>query len=890
MTVFVMTDVVGSTKLWEAHPKAMGDALALHDRVVHGVMTERRGTVFKHTGDGMIAAFADSDGDAAADAAVAAVDQLGRATWGDTGALSIRVSVHAGTAVERDGDYFGTPVNRVARINGVGHGGQVLSSNDARVLMSRSQVSDLGRHQLRDLSEPIHLWQLNDGRYPRLRSLVQARHNLPRQSTEIVGREREVDELVDLLDQHRLVTIAGVGGGGKTRLAIEVGATMSTDYPGGVWFVDLTPLRSGNQIGPAIMAAMGLDDQGTTPVDTVGAIAEAIEGDPSLILLDNCEHLVDAAADFAEDLLGGLEEVSILATSCEALALPEERTWRIPGLEDASVELFLQRAAAAGVVGLESALDTVSDVCSSLDHIPLAIELAAAQTAFMPVTELAGQLDNRFVLLDSRRSRRRRQQTLQTMMEWSFDLLDDAERRVLCDLAVFTGSFSLAGAAAVAGYDDASSVLPVVRSLAEQSLIAPLEGGRYRLLETVRLFGLEHLAADDRVEEVKRRHASWVRSFCGLAAIETGDWTSFVQLNDRQLDERVSYFEVLDWAALDGDDETLADLLLGGWAVFLVERPQRAVDLIATLPRPSDHDGDRLLHHVCCEAYAAFGVGDYERSIGPARECFHIARQRLAAGRPSLPALTSTTLDVYGYLLTTQGDIDGAREVLRLLTDLADAEGQVGGASFARDTLSVDLHFNLGDLDGAGAAVDRLLANVDLAPPHLVGLIWFFSARLELARHRYPEALEAAQRAATQQNIAEVRTQIPELTGLAQIGAGRWHDAVVTLRADQGPQFELYRLYQLEGKMAGLLALFHALGVDDEAQRWLRALRDTTHPVSAPYRRSWLEEVAGGADDLAALPPSELVDMDAEAVERCVEAAFGRLEQLLSDLATARTA
>ena len=360
--MFVMTDVVGSTALWETHGDSMRAALEVHDDLVHGAMESAGGRVFKHTGDGMIATFDEADGAVAG--ALRALDALNGGEWGDTGPLEVRVSVHAGTASQRDGDFFGPPVNKVARINGIGHGGQVLVSDVARQLMSDPAGTDLGVHQLRDLSEPVRLWQLDDGDHPALRTLKKARHNLPVMSTEFIGRQAEVDELRSLVDRHRLVTITGVGGCGKTRLAVEVGAAMADKFPGGVWFADLTAERDGDKVGDRVNAALGVfESLGSKHSGPVDVLDEATAGLATLVIVDNCEHLIDDVAEFAETVLAQASSVSVLATSREALSVDGERVWRIPNLHDAAVELFVDRAAASGVVGLGSSGSDRGDLC-----------------------------------------------------------------------------------------------------------------------------------------------------------------------------------------------------------------------------------------------------------------------------------------------------------------------------------------------------------------------------------------------------------------------------------------------------------------------------------------------------------------------------------------------
>ena len=423
----------------------MRAALETHDRLVHGAIEAAGGRVFKHTGDGMIAVFNDVD-DAVA-GSIRALKALADDSWGPTGALEIRVSVHAGSASERDGDFFGPPVNKVARINGIGNSGQVLVSDVARQLMADPAGIDLGVHQLRDLSEPVRLWQLDDGEHPSLRTLKQARHNLPVMPTEFIGRQSEIDELRALIDHHRLVTISGVGGCGKTRNAVEVAAASADRFPGRVWFVDLTTERDGDNIGNRAIGALGLTVQlGTDAGGPIDVLNEATASAATLLVIDNCEHLIDDVADIAADVLTSAAAVTVLATSREALNVDGERAWRIPNMHDTAVEPFVDRATAAGVTGLDHHHGQIEDICAQLDDIPLAIELAAARLTSLSIDELGERLDDRFSLLGGGRARRRqRQQTLQAMMDWSYGLLDEDEQTVLNQLAVFAGAFSLSG-------------------------------------------------------------------------------------------------------------------------------------------------------------------------------------------------------------------------------------------------------------------------------------------------------------------------------------------------------------------------------------------------------------------------------------------------------------
>jgi predicted ATPase len=881
--VFVMTDVVGSTSLWEMHGEEMRRALELHDEVVHGAMERTGGRVFKHTGDGMIAAFADAD--AAAAAALDAVEGLAVSEWGATGPLSIRTALHAGQATERRGDFFGPPVNKVARINGVGHAGQVVASDVARQLMAFPGGVDLGVHQLKDLSEPVRLWQLDEGRHPALASMVGSRHNLPRQLSEFVGRSDEIDELRALVDEHRLVTVTGVGGCGKTRLALEVATSLSGRFPGGLWLVDLTPERDEARIGPVLIEALALPGLGEHD-DVISAIGEAIGDSPTLLLFDNCEHLIDGVAEFVEDLLARLPDVHALATSRESLSVPGERSWRIPNLGAASVELFLDRGAAAGATGLDDDIELIESICAALDHIPLAIELAAAQTSFIPPAELASRLDDRFALLGGgRRARRQRQQTLQAMMDWSYELLDADEQRLLCELSVFASPFSLDGAAAV--WSGTGPVLEPLRSLVQQSLVVPMPGStHFRLLETVRLYGLDKLGAEGRIAETRDRHLAWVQSFCDWTAIEDLSWAGYVALHRRQLAEADSYVEALEWLDAKGDDDALRSLFFGGFILLLFPRPQQGLQLLERFEIPRD-DGDALRWlHLYAESFLRWFMGD-RGAADPARLCVEEFRRRLDSG-VDVPDLLLAVVYLYGVVQMTFGDLDGALEMDRLLTDLADSSpGLREEALVWRAFLTIDGSLRIGDRRVAGETVELIIANFDALPPELVAVASLYAARHEMVSGNFDAVLESIEHIERGLLSQDMQAQLPEIKAGALIRSGRTTEGLAVLRDDAGPQFLHHRRYLRDGRIMDLIELFHLLGDTDAVSRWARASRDLAMEEISPFRAGRLAELAGGDEALVALPPSDLVGVPLDEVEALVDAALDDVERRLSELSTA---
>lgn len=520
---FVFTDIEDSTRRWQANGSAMGEALARHDSLLAECFERAGGRIFKHTGDGMCAAFPSTN--SAVEAAVDAQRRLAAGDWDDVGGLPVRMGVHTGEVDEREGDYFGPVLNRVARIMAAGHGGQVLVSSATASLLDDDDgradgvsLRDLGLHELRDLSQPERLFQLvAEGMaadFPPPRTGVIANNNLPLARSSFVGRSSAIDEVRELFATSRVVTLVGIGGTGKTRLALEVAARVLDDFDS-VWLVELGPIADGRQIPSTIATAIGLALGGVVTGSVLEAVATALDRAPSLLVLDNCEHLVDDCADLVDELLARCSDLKVLATSREALSLEGERTWPVPSLPaDDAVDLFVDRArAVAPNFEMDDADgEAVAEICRRLDGIPLAIELAASRVAHLSPVEIAARLDDRFRLLTGgHRRRAQRQQTLQGAIDWSHDLLDDGERRLLRRLSVFSGGCTLAAAEDVCTEDAAElrTVVDVVGALVTKSLVVVEHrptGTRYGMLETIRLYAADRLLEAGETERFRDRH------------------------------------------------------------------------------------------------------------------------------------------------------------------------------------------------------------------------------------------------------------------------------------------------------------------------------------------------------------------------------------------------
>jgi predicted ATPase len=497
---------------------SMKVALERHDSILRSVIEENLGYIFATGGDGFAAAFS-RVGEALA-TAEAAQAMLRAESWPEGVEIRVRMAAHTGEATERRGDYFGPAVNLAARLMATAHGGQVVCSASTASLADASlPLRSLGEHRLRDLASAQQVFQVGDGSFPPLRSVDIVPTNLPTLRTELIGRTNEVANLTTLLEHERLLTLTGVGGVGKTRLALGVAAAVAPNYADGCWLVDLAPVADGAEVPKALAAAIG------APVSDDNGLIDYMSERHILLILDNCEHVIGDVSDLIDAVLAEAREIDVIATSREPLGLDGEVVRRVSSLavpkpdsnvEDAlaapSVRLFVERTTAVteNFTLDDATVGPVIDICRHLDGIPLAIELAAARVRSMPPSEVARRLDERFRLLGggSRRAQERHR-TLLATVSWSHDLLSTAERTVFRRLAVFPASFTLDAAEAVVGPEDVDTdVVGSVLGLVDKSLVQfDPEEGRYRLLETLRQFAADRLADSGETSATRERHA-----------------------------------------------------------------------------------------------------------------------------------------------------------------------------------------------------------------------------------------------------------------------------------------------------------------------------------------------------------------------------------------------
>jgi predicted ATPase/class 3 adenylate cyclase len=687
---FLFTDIEGSTKRWQRAPKAMATAVARHDDLVNASIVDNGGSVFKTVGDAFCAAFATVP--SAILAALAIHDALAEETWDEIDGLRVRMAIHAGAAEERDADYFGPAVNRVARLLSAGYGDQILLSRPAAdlaqdTLPSGATLRDLGEHRLKDLARPEHVFQLVapglPTTFPPLKSLDRHPHNLPEQTTPFVGREDDVSTARGILerDDVRLLTLTGPGGVGKTRLALQVAAEVVESFVDGAWFVPLAPLGHADLVVPATAQALSVRQIGEQSL--MESLIAELQIKHLLLILDNFEH-VTAATSAVGHLIAACPKLKVLVTSRAVLHLYGERELavpplvlpdlkRLPAVEDLasidSVRLFLERAQAAkaGFSLTEANAPAIAAICVRLDGLPLAIELAAARVRMLPPSALLARLEHRLKLLTGGGvDRDPRQQTLRGAIAWSYDLLEGAEQCLFQRLSVFVGGCTIEAAEAVANgaADLEVDVFDGIASLVEKSLLRQ-EGHddgepRFVMLESIREFGMGALEASGEAESLRERHASHYLSIAEdaephLSGPEQIAWLDQLEQEQGNLDAALRWLYEQRQVSLG---LRLAGALWQFWSLrghFSEGRDH--LDALLGLPDTEPDRSERA------KALNAAGVlaesqGDFRRAGELHEESLRIAR-KIGDTRQMTWALANL-----GSIALGQGDIDRAQQIL----------------------------------------------------------------------------------------------------------------------------------------------------------------------------------------------------------------------------------
>jgi len=660
---FLFTDIEESTPLWEKFPEAMKAALARHDAIIKTAIEAQKGHIIKSTGDGFHAAFETAL--EAVNAAVAA--QVGLHAQFSTlpvnePHIKSRMGIHTGEAELRDGDYYGTALNRTARIMSAGYGGQILVS-EITAHLTRDQLTeeisftDLGEHNLRGLTRPEHIFQLNkrglEQDFPSLHTDSALNNNLPVQLTTFIGRENEIKAAKQKLADARLLTLIGPGGTGKTRLSLQVAGELLPQFADGIWLLELAPIGDAQLVPQALGSVFGLHEQEEMPIDHV--LTDFLRSKRLLLIFDNCEHLVDSCAQLVEHILQNAPQVKILSSSREALGIGGEAVYRVPSLrlpdpakvtreavaEFESIQLFVDRARAANpnFELTDANASSLAQICRRLDGIPLAIELAAARASVFTAEQIATRLDDRFKLLTGgSRTALPRQQTLRALIDWSYDILSDGEKILLRRLSVFAGGWTFEAAEAIGGELD---TLDLLSQLVNKSLVTVDETGsaaRYRLLETIRQYARDRLLDAGESEKARRAHLEYFLHFAEEAGpkMDTEELLLWIPKLEAEFDNFRAAFE---WALENDIDSALLFIkyLSSFWyrRSYNAEGIQWAQDAIARVEKsgfPTDPEAAHRRKENYSTAMAnlvvmAYSQGDNPLALHISEKCIPLLRE-----------------------------------------------------------------------------------------------------------------------------------------------------------------------------------------------------------------------------------------------------------------------
>jgi predicted ATPase/class 3 adenylate cyclase len=732
VTTYLFTDIEGSTRLWEQEPERMRPALARHDALTREAVEANRGRIVKTTGDGFHAVF-DDPLDALAATLQLQLELADSKTTNDV-PLRVRSALHAGVDERRDNDFYGPVVNRAARIMNAAHGGQILLSQAVAALIRDRlpqdvALRDLGRVRLRDLTGAEPLYQVLHSKlrqdFPVLRSLEATPNNLPQQVTSFIGRERELAEVKNLLRETRLLTLVGAGGLGKTRLSLQAAADALDMFPDGVWFVELASLTDGQFVAQAVASVLGVKEEAGRPV--AEALAKYATERHLLIILDNCEHLVRACADLANNVLRSGPGARILASSRERLrvagetaypvspmAVPDPNTKISPAAlnEYEAARLFVSRVVAVQPSFALSEQNTpaVAQICHRLDGIPLALELAAARASALTVNAIAERLSERFRLLSrGDQTALPRQQTLRALIDWSHDLLTDKEKVLFRRLAVFAGGYTLDAAEDVGsgGELHPDDIVEVVTQLVEKSLVAhDAAASRYRLLDTVREYADERLAESGESGVVRSRHLHFYLALAEKARTELDGpnqvaWLSRLDLERENL--------LAGHARLDhGDEDGLLGLkLVNALRPYWVKRGLLALGHRVTA-EALDRAGARRRDFARCRGLSdagqlAYYMGHYDEAVALLEEGLSIAREIGDKGRLKVALYMLGMASIgRGNLALARNCIDEALVLARELGNKRDIAATLNARA--------QLHRMEGEVDTAEPLYDQMLA------------------------------------------------------------------------------------------------------------------------------------------------------------------------------------
>jgi predicted ATPase/class 3 adenylate cyclase len=656
---FLFTDIEGSTRLWQEHPEAMSLAHARHDEILRQAIESNNGYIFQIVGDSFSAAFHNAmDG---LHAVLSAQRGLQVEPWGETATINVRMGLHTGSAeILPDGKYEGyATIASTQRVMSAAHGGQTLLTQTTHDLLQNElpdgvSLRDMSEHHLKGLRAPLRLYQLVapdlQQQFPPIKSLDALTNNLPAQLTSFIGREKEISEIKEALSsplpagegpgmrQTRLLSLTGSGGTGKTRLSIEVGTQLLTNFPNGVWLIELAPLMDESQIIPVIAQAFGLQELPFRPLQA--QVLDFLRDKKTLLILDNCEHLIAACAHLTDDLLHQCAGLKILASSREALGISGELVYHTPSLADSeSTRLFVERARAVNPKFFltDSNAPFIAQICHRLDGIPLAIELAAARVKLLSVEQIATRLDDMFrLLVGGSRTALPRQQTLRALIDWSYDLLSEEEKRLLQITSVFVGGWTLDALEAVS---EDPNTLEYLEGLVNKSLVFTEEREgemRYFLLETIRQYAREKLF------EAKQASAARDRHFIYYVDLSEKMWDMFRSPNAMPMIDKVdaeveNFRAALEWGLENHIEDNLrlaANFCATSTTLSIPAEGVRivtaAMERVKSLPPAQGEAGIRrqklIAKSLFVQSMVGLGVGNLPLIVRALKEAIAISR------------------------------------------------------------------------------------------------------------------------------------------------------------------------------------------------------------------------------------------------------------------------
>jgi predicted ATPase/class 3 adenylate cyclase len=770
---FLFTDIEGSSRLWERNPGRMGASLARHDAILREAAAAFSGWVFKTIGDAFCVAFhtvSDALGAAAESQRV-----LWNEPWGEGGALRVRMAIHTGEAELRDDDYFGTTLNRIARMLAAGHGGQTLLSMASAGLLTAMpagvSLRDLGERRLKDLKRPERILQMVvDGLpsdFPNLRSIEGIPNNLPVQLTSFVGREEILEHVKQQLDSTPLLTLSGTGGTGKTRLALQVAAEVLESFPDGVWLVELATVSNPDLVLESVASALNVREESERPL--LATVLNFLRGKKVLLLLDNCEHLHEACAQLSASLLRASPQLKILATSRHSLGIAGEHTWNVPPLgmpderrldkdsdglieeimEFEAAKLFIDRARMVQptlALTKENAL-AIARICWRLDGIPLAIELAAARVRVLKIEQIAERLSDRFRLLTGgSRDGLPHQQTLKALIDWSYDLLTEPEKILLRRLGVFVGGRTLEAVEAICSGDglETYEMLDLLSQLLDKSLVSIEESGggetRYTLLESVWHYSRDLLAASGEGKILRERHLKYYLDFAEAASEklvgpDQAYWMARVN------DERYNLRFALQWS-IENESAVEASLRMAGalsrfWEVRSYLKEAREF-FAAVLARPATAE------FPLARATALVGAGRIAWCRDDNTEARNFYQEVLSIlEKTPEPVMQGLTLSFLGF-------VERSEENNALATELFEKSLALGRELDSPQIISVALSglgtvvSDTGEYEKARALKEESLRIYrGIGDKWIIGLIQWGVARVAIAQLDFPAARTA---------------------------------------------------------------------------------------------------------------------------------------------------